>query len=826
MSQELIHTSAPKGIKASQSGFCTVAVDAGLSQVLMRKLEALSGYVYCYELSDPEAERNPANFAHTAIDTGSGRRSVLSRVAFCGADYSGRTNKIAHHFLLSAQEQLAAGPAAMMLALREAGLFHTEWTEAPRQLHQRDLRQLQPRTTDNGAWARYGDAGWAGVLARAFGANRKIPSYVVFRPGLDLLPLFVESLAVLPPELRWQVHFATYYSTMPPGCNYHWRGVVAGSPAAKEMGRFPNATVIDLTQPLGTPPEDAFTQAARQGRVVQVRTRASRREPPVPSEQAGEARKQRPVETYALAEDPEPAAQAAGRPTAQQVGPKPLLDELGAGPAVQDDPAANKRSWLVPVLAAAVVLLVVTNVAVIVLWRGDGNGGRQDGAGGQVAAAPTAGPLHNPPNATTQPRDASTQPASAPATGADAHMNSGAGAERGSGSGSSATTAPANGQGAKAGETEESQGAAETTSGGDESAPLSDNEAPADERRTADDKPHQDTVLPLKETPRTAIQGRELKPQIVEPSSSEPDVLRFEVEEADSVVQLTVPKAAWARGETSDSVSKRVEYAQGAVRLYPLNCTLLRRGDGSNGLTVEYTNDSKKDSVKPIVRYLVLEMVEGATAGQPSTVYRCVLDPKAKTEQTIRVTPGKDDRYPELLGDVRLQSYPWPRRLRPAQDEEVLKDWREKGECSWKLRMSGKPALAVDMKEVPSEPGDNKADINDVMLSVKFLKARTLNSRLDELRDKRRNIQAKQAELDGYRKADKENTGKIETTQKDLRELQKAYDELRTKVRDKLEQLGGGLEALSVSVQDEWGVERVHVSFEVETPELLKPEGE
>ena len=100
MSRQLIYTSAPRGLKPGSAGFCTVAADGGMSQPLMTKLELLSGYEFRYNLSDANADRNPINFCHTRITLGGRTCSVLSRVAFSGADYSGRTNKIAHHFLL------------------------------------------------------------------------------------------------------------------------------------------------------------------------------------------------------------------------------------------------------------------------------------------------------------------------------------------------------------------------------------------------------------------------------------------------------------------------------------------------------------------------------------------------------------------------------------------------------------------------------------------------------------------------------------------------------------------------------------------------------
>jgi len=127
MSTELVYTSAPRGLKPNSSGFCTVAASAGMSRRARMKLEMLSGYELHFSLSDPKASLNPVNYAHTRVDLDGEMRSVLSRIAFAGAGYSGRSNKIAHHFLLDRHEQLPIGPAAMMLQMEKEGRFRSAW---------------------------------------------------------------------------------------------------------------------------------------------------------------------------------------------------------------------------------------------------------------------------------------------------------------------------------------------------------------------------------------------------------------------------------------------------------------------------------------------------------------------------------------------------------------------------------------------------------------------------------------------------------------------------------------------------------------------------
>ena len=354
MSEELIHTSAPRGLKPGSSGFCTVAVDGGMSKNLMMVLERLSAYEFFFSLSDPQANLNPVNYSHALITGGSQTFSVLSRVAFSGADYSGRTNKIAHHFLLSNAERLNGGPAWMVAEMAEKELFAKEWQNEPQELASRHLDQFLPGVpgvpgpAEN--WERAaGDSGWAGALARAFRENRKVPAYVVYKPGMDILSLFEESLALLPPPERWQVCFSTYYTSLPPGVYYHWRAVLAGSAAAKEMSRFPNAVVVDLTGPVPQPEENEYTQAARDCTVLPAIGK------PVPASLDG-----------GLPASPEPEVRLRDEFAEQRAPATAALQTLQA-PAQQHQPRMKRFTAVTAVMAAVIVLLLVMNIVALLM---------------------------------------------------------------------------------------------------------------------------------------------------------------------------------------------------------------------------------------------------------------------------------------------------------------------------------------------------------------------------------------------------------------------------------------------------------------------------
>lgn len=277
MSFELVYTSAPAGLNPGNSGFCTVAVTAGLSKMIISKLEMLSGYEFLYNISSDNAHLNPVNYAHTTIAIGSEHRSVLSRIAFSGADYTGRVNKIAHHLLLDTTEILDIGPAHLLTLLENKSIFYTSWQSKPKELPERRLNNLidnqQERTISCKHWENItGDAGWAGKFIQAFYEKRKVPCYLIFKPGQDVLALFKECVNLLPDNLKWQINFATYYTALPAGCFYNWRGVLADSAASKEIARHPTAMVVDITGVLPAPEDNPYVQSARQGKVFELKS--------------------------------------------------------------------------------------------------------------------------------------------------------------------------------------------------------------------------------------------------------------------------------------------------------------------------------------------------------------------------------------------------------------------------------------------------------------------------------------------------------------------------------------------------------------------------
>jgi len=115
-----------------------------------------------------------------------------------------RSNKFAYHLVLDAKEHAPGGPAWL---LEQDGVALTDWRGEPQYL---DRTKRLPAGDSTpavcAAWQKsLGDAGWAGGLAQAFLDEPRQPCFILFEPGMDLLPLIAEALRLVPPNQRWDV---------------------------------------------------------------------------------------------------------------------------------------------------------------------------------------------------------------------------------------------------------------------------------------------------------------------------------------------------------------------------------------------------------------------------------------------------------------------------------------------------------------------------------------------------------------------------------------------------------------------------------------------
>ena len=272
MTQELWYTSAPRGLKPGSRGFCTVVSTPGMPVNLAERLESLSGYRH---LEPPKADRsdtNPVAWNHVRLGLGGRRLHICSRIGSFGLDYSGRSNKFAHHVVLEPQELPPAGPAWL---LQQPGFLETQWDGQPRVLPAgRKVPEGSAAQAAAGpclGWQEWaGDAGWAGVLAETVlepPAKSGRVVYLVVPPEADVLALLAEAVALLPPERRWHATFSTFYLPMPGDVECRWRAVIEGTPEAAAARRHRGAMCLNLTEKRPAP-DTAAAQAARQGKCL------------------------------------------------------------------------------------------------------------------------------------------------------------------------------------------------------------------------------------------------------------------------------------------------------------------------------------------------------------------------------------------------------------------------------------------------------------------------------------------------------------------------------------------------------------------------------
>lgn len=227
-----------------------------MAENVARLLESLSGYRHLFPPGTPGAAANPVNFSHLIAKVGGRDLHIISRVADTGLDYSGRSNKIAHHIAFDRSELPAGGAGAVLRSLP----FETRWDREPERLPPRKLAGGGVGPGVCQAWAKVsGDAGWGGALAES-GAKKR-PAVVIVSPGMPALEMILESLALLPDNLQDEVTFSTFYTNLPANVQCLWRFVMADSPEAAAAKRNPQNLVIDCTGKLGSCPSPAADEA-------------------------------------------------------------------------------------------------------------------------------------------------------------------------------------------------------------------------------------------------------------------------------------------------------------------------------------------------------------------------------------------------------------------------------------------------------------------------------------------------------------------------------------------------------------------------------------
>lgn len=248
---DLVSTSLPNGLLPGTHGFATVAMTRGTPDAVRLALESLSSYKHRHTGHDERyATENPVAWSHLVQRDGA---HVLSCVRAADFDYTGRTNRLAHHWCFPRGEFPAGANAAEMIAMNVETLSAT-WSGEARWLEPGANPAASSARSDRkaSAWiALYGAergaslaAGFAALLRSELQGGTNRP--VVFRTsqnwdvhGTNLLQLFADLIALLPQELRDRATFSTYPAALPDYVTCHLRGLQPDDPrfAALTAGR-------------------------------------------------------------------------------------------------------------------------------------------------------------------------------------------------------------------------------------------------------------------------------------------------------------------------------------------------------------------------------------------------------------------------------------------------------------------------------------------------------------------------------------------------------------------------------------------------------------
>lgn len=232
MPKELIYTSAPQGVDPGRSGYCTVARSRTMGESLIHNLEQLS---YYERLSEHGGTTERIVFAFRNLNIRGKDFHVLSRITDAPADYTGRTNFIAHHLVFTPDE-LAEMPVPPVIFLHWPD-WKNEWSEEPMLLDDKQWQDgkkwlahsfLPADTWKAKTGAFEGAAGLLGVKSGVFKAN---PDQ--FGPE-TILKLLSETLDLLQlngsnwRSLAWQRTFSVGCQPQDNPADFRWRFLTSG----------------------------------------------------------------------------------------------------------------------------------------------------------------------------------------------------------------------------------------------------------------------------------------------------------------------------------------------------------------------------------------------------------------------------------------------------------------------------------------------------------------------------------------------------------------------------------------------------------------------
>jgi hypothetical protein len=234
MAWKIVYTSAPRLLQAGRSGFGTVARHRDIPPLAVEAAEKSSQF-------SRQPGLNPARvvFAYRVVRSTAGVLHLLTRIADAGTDYSGRTNHLAQHLVLSEAEAAAlAGaeltPAGVMLA------YHWPAFDGPAVWFGADelwSPEAMPAKNDGDHWlSETHDAARVRLLASSEARNGAVLEYPEhYQLESDtLLWLFAESQSICPGS-GWGITFTTNIQPTDDLSDFRWIAVPSDSPLLSRL---------------------------------------------------------------------------------------------------------------------------------------------------------------------------------------------------------------------------------------------------------------------------------------------------------------------------------------------------------------------------------------------------------------------------------------------------------------------------------------------------------------------------------------------------------------------------------------------------------------
>lgn len=268
MAFQLVYTSAAKLLDAGRSGYGTVARSKSISPLVVSAIERVSQFANLRGL-----DRNRVIYVHRRITAGSNRFHVLTRIVDAGADYTGRTNHLAHHLVISQEEAAKAAargvtPADVLRQFQWLGRWdgNARFFDASEDV---PLESFRPNGKNSGGKS------WSAITGNP--AHSRLLSFEgAPRTGVLIVPERGDSLALLAEALvgfgpqSWSRSFTTSLETTDELSELEW--IITTPSAFQEIQpRCGSRTQFDLTKPGTLPSPPAPVAAASQ--TVQSETR-------------------------------------------------------------------------------------------------------------------------------------------------------------------------------------------------------------------------------------------------------------------------------------------------------------------------------------------------------------------------------------------------------------------------------------------------------------------------------------------------------------------------------------------------------------------------